>query len=235
MSPQLSIIVPTLNERDNIARLHAALVESLAGLDWELLIADGDSGDGTPAEVEALARRNASVRLLRLQRSDSLSMACIAGMRAARAEFLAVTDADLQHDVRLLPRMLTMVRDEGFDLVSGSRYLASNTAGDGLSFIRRTFSRAATLLSRAVLPVKLTDPMSGFFLLRRSVLDAAEPRLTGLGFKLLLDIVTAVEGKVKCAELSYRMSPRRYGASKLDARVALDWLRLVLRRVRGAR
>lgn len=231
MTPQLSVIVPTLNERDNIAPLHAALAAALDGIDWELIVADGDSSDGTQAAVEAIARHHPSVRLLPLRRDDSLSTACIAAMRAARADLLAVTDADLQHDVTLLPRMLALVRDEGFDLVSGSRYLTPGGAEAGLSPMRLAISRAATLLSRVILPVPLTDPMSGFFLLRRSLLDAAAGRLTGLGFKLLLDIVTAVDGRLKWRELPYRMAPRRHGASKLDARVAMDWLRLVLRRL----
>jgi len=219
-APYLSLIVPTLNERQNVAALTVEAVAALAGRPLELLFADSASDDGTPEAVAALAAAGQPVRLLALPRSASLAAACIAGAREARAPLLAVCDADLQHDLALLPGFLAALED-GADFAVGSRYTLGGSAGAGLSPLRRLLSRGATAATRLALGVRLTDPMSGFFALRRDSFLASIPQLRGQGFKILLDLVLAQPKPPRIAELPYAMRPRAGGESKLGARALL--------------
>jgi len=224
MAPlDVSLIVPTLNERDNVAPLAAEAAAALAGRRWELIFADSASDDGTPAAVQALAAAGQPVRLLALPRSASLSAACIAAMAESRALLLAVCDADLQHDLTILPRLLAAL-EQGATLAVGSRYVPGGGAGAGLRPHRWLLSRGATLATRLALGVRLADPMSGFFALRRADFERARPALAGAGFKILLDLILAL-GRPRLAELPYVMRPRHAGRSKLGARALLAALR----------
>lgn len=236
--PVLSLIVPTLNERDNIALLAAEVAAALGDRPYEIIYADSASDDGTQEAVEALAAAGAPVRLLALPRSASLSAACIAGAEQSRAPYLAVCDADLQHDLTLLPGFLAAL-EQGADLAVGSRYMSGGSSGAGLSPPRRLLSRGATLATRLALGVRLSDPMSGFFALRRSVFTTARPRIQGEGFKILLDIILALPKRPRLAELPYAMRPRASGTSKLGTGVLIAAARQLgkgaLRRLRPRR
>jgi dolichol-phosphate mannosyltransferase len=230
---ELCIVVPTFNERGNVRLLLAALEESLAGIDWEAIFVDDDSPDGTADEVRAVAREDRRVRCLQRVGRRGLASACVEGMMASAAPYLAVLDADMQHDETLLPAMLRLLREDGVDLVVGSRYVAGGSALGGLSGARVQISRLSTALSRLLKGVRLTDPMSGFFMLRRSLLERAVRRLSGKGFKILLDLVTATPGELRVAELPYAMRSRAHGESKLDALVAWEFLVLLIERRLG--
>ena len=219
----LTLIVPTLNERDNVAALAAEAAAALKGLAWELVFADSASDDGTPAAVAALAAAGQPVRLLGLPRSASLSAACIAAMEESRAELLAVCDADLQHDLTVLPRLVAALRG-GASLAVGSRYVRGGGTGSGLKPHRWLLSRGATLATRLSLGVRLADPMSGFFALRRADFLAARGRLAGSGFKILLDLILALDDP-KVVEVPYVMRPRHAGESKLGLGVLWAALR----------
>ncbi len=221
--PDISLIVPTLNEVGNIAPLTAEVAAALAGRRWEILFADSASDDGTPAAVAALAAAGQPVRLLPLPRSASLSAACIAAMETSRARVLAVCDADLQHDLMILPRLLAAL-DAGAEIAVGSRYVKGGGTGVGLTPHRWLLSRGATLATRLSLGVRLADPMSGYFALRREDFQRAQPLLGGAGFKILLDLILAL-GRPRLAEVPYVMRPRHAGQSKLGVKVLLAALR----------
>lgn len=230
----LAVIVPTWNEAENVAPLVARLSQALAGCDWEAVFVDDGSPDGTAAEVRAAAVREPRLRCLERHGERGLSSACIAGMRATDAAHLAVIDADLQHDESLLPRMLVLLKSGAADLVVASRMLPGGDA-DALPWHRRLMSRLGATLARLVLPVALSDPMSGFFMLRRALFDETAPRLGGRGFKILLDIVAAAPPGLRCRELAYRFRPRHAGRSKLGARVGVEYLLFLVEQAVGRR
>lgn len=232
MTPDISIILPTFNERENIANVVAALDAALPGVHWEAIFVDDDSPDGTAARVRMLARDDPRLRCIQRLDRRGLSSACIEGMLAASADIFCVMDADLQHDERLIPEMLRLIRDEGFGLVNASRYMAQGSA-EGLSPVRLRLSRAATLLSRLACARKVSDPMSGFFALDRRTFELVMRRLSGRGFKILLDVLGAAGPELKMAELPYRMRERTAGESKLDANVVWEFFALTVYRTLG--
>jgi dolichol-phosphate mannosyltransferase len=231
--PKLTIVIPTYNEADNVAPLVESLQSALGDSDWEAIFVDDDSPDGTFRQVQKAGAANPKVRgLLRIGRRG-LSSACIEGMLAANSDYLAVMDADHQHDESLLPAMLDQLQNGQADVVVASRYTGGGSSEQGLGHIRSAGSRLATYLSRVLLRQPLTDPMSGFFMMHRRVLDGAVKSLYGKGFKILLDILSAHEGKLRLVELPYDMKPRHAGESKLDTMVVLDFLQMLLNQKSG--
>jgi dolichol-phosphate mannosyltransferase len=230
---ELCVVVPTLNERGNIGRLIERLERCLDGaVAFEILVVDDDSPDGTAAAVRELARADPRVRCLQRIGRRGLSSACVEGMLASAARYLAVIDADLQHDEALLPRMLEVLRRDEADLVVASRYTATG-AVPGWDERRRRISRAATRLGRTALKVDLTDPMSGFFMLKREAFEAVVHQLSVVGFKLLLDILASAPKPLRVKELAYGFRSREVGESKLDARVAVDFASMLVDKLTG--
>jgi len=228
----LSIIVPTLNERDNVVELIGRLERHLPGRDWEVIFVDDDSPDETAEVILARARIDSRVRCIHRIGRRGLASACIEGMLASSAPYLAVIDADLQHDERLLPRMLQLLREERADLVIGSRYLDAHDIADW-DASRATLSRLATRASRFLVPAELTDPMSGFFMLRREVLDASVRKLSSIGFKILLDLLASAPRTLRFVELPYQFRARRTGESKFDSVAAWQYGVLLLDKLTG--
>lgn len=228
--PTVSIIVPTLNEHANVQPTIAALERVLRGAAWEVVFVDDDSRDGTAEAATALARQDPRVRLLRRLGRRGLASACIEGILATTTPVFVVMDADLQHDPGLIPHMLRALDDA--DLVIGSRYAAG---GDGaaLGKGRGIASQVATLLSRLVLRQRVADPMSGFFGMRRQAFDEIAPRLSGVGFKILLDILASTKAPLMIAELPFRFRRRRAGDSKLGAGVVAEFLVLLIEKLTG--
>ena len=224
---QLSIVVPTFNERQNVQELIARLELALRGIAWELIFVDDDSPDGTSAEVKAIAARDSRIRCLRRIGRRGLSSACIEGMLAAAAPTLVVMDADLQHDETLLVSMLDRLRRGDADLVVASRFLDTGAA-DGLDRWRAQLSRLANGIARTALDIDLSDPMSGFFMMRRQAFEELAPSLSSDGFKILFDIVASAHGRLRIAELPFVFRARAHGESKLDARIAVDYVALVV-------
>jgi dolichol-phosphate mannosyltransferase len=230
--PTLTVVVPTRDERENIGPLYARLCAALAGIDWEAIFVDDDSSDGTPQAVLELARADRRVRLLRRIGRRGLASACIEGIQASTAPFVAVMDADLQHDEALLPRMLQALRDEPLDIVVGSRYAAEGGVGDW-DQNRVRLSALATRLGQWLLRVSLTDPMSGFFMLRRDAFELSMRQLSTIGFKVLLDILASSPRPLRVKELPYRFGVRQAGASKFDALTGLEYLLLLADKLIG--
>jgi dolichol-phosphate mannosyltransferase len=229
---ELSIVVPTFKESGNIATLVERLDAALEGVGWEVIFVDDDSPDGTHEVVKRLAAADSRVRCLRRVSRRGLAGACIEGMLSSSAPYVAVMDADLQHDENLLPRMLERLKQGETDVVVGSRYIAGGSA-DALSRGRGSLSRAAGSLARALTRVDLTDPMSGFFMMRRDRFDPVAGALSVRGFKILLDIVLSAKGGLRIVEEPYVFGSRVYGESKLDAQVGLDFLGLLLTKLTG--
>jgi dolichol-phosphate mannosyltransferase len=225
--PQLSVIVPTFNERDNIPKLYRGLETALTGIVWEVIFVDDNSPDGTWDVVRTLARQDSRVRCVRRIGRRGLSGACIEGILASSAPYTAVIDADLQHDETQLPKMLALLQDGDADLVIGSRYVEGGSA-DSFNKQRAGASALATEVAKRVLRVKISDPMSGFFMIRRDRLEQLAPQLSTQGFKILLDIVATARGDLRVREIPYSFGSRLHGESKLDSMVALDFLGLVL-------
>jgi dolichol-phosphate mannosyltransferase len=231
-APELSVIVPTLNERENILPLTEHISSALSGIAWEVIFVDDDSRDGTAAHIREVARRDRRVRCLQRIGRRGLSTACIEGILASSAPFVAVLDADLQHDERLLPQMLAILKHDPVDIVIGSRYVAGGGTGQW-DKNRVRLSGVATQLSRMICKADIADPMSGFFMLRRELFEAAVRRLSGQGFKILLDLLASTPKSVRLRELPFEFRPRRYGESKLDTLVAWEYMMLIADKLIG--
>jgi dolichol-phosphate mannosyltransferase len=226
-TPQLSVIVPTFNERDNVTTLFRRLETALAGVTFEVIFVDDNSPDGTWSVVRNLAAADSRVRCVRRIGRRGLSGACIEGILASSAPCAAVIDADLQHDETQLPKMLALLQAGSADLVVGSRYIEGGSA-DSFNKGRAGASQLATEVAKRVLGVKVADPMSGFFMIRRDSFEQLAPQLSSQGFKILLDVVATARGNLRTIEIPYSFGSRLHGESKLDSMVALDFLGLVL-------
>lgn len=226
-APELSVIVPTFNERDNVTVLYRRLEATLANVAWEVVFVDDNSPDGTWDVVRALAQRDNRVRCVRRIGRRGLSGACIEGILASSAPYVAVIDADLQHDETQLPKMLLLLASDQADLVVGSRYIEGYKS-EGFNKQRAGASALATELARKALRVEIADPMSGFFMVRRDRFEELAPKLSVHGFKILLDLVASANGSLRAVEIPYTFGERQHGESKLNSMVALDFLGLVL-------
>jgi dolichol-phosphate mannosyltransferase len=229
---QLALVIPTLCEAENIARVIGMAREALdpLHLDYEIIVVDDDSRDGTGDVVSAIARKDGRVRLIVRKGERGLSGAVLDGWRATHAEVLGVMDADLQHPAKLLPELVAAIA-EGSDLAIGSRYTPGGELG-GWNPARKLLSAAAVWatwpLQRRRLRAK--DPMSGFFLVRRAAVDKIE--FQRAGFKLLLEIlVRARLGSIE--EVPFVFGSRYRGASKANFRVAWDYGKLLARLYAG--
>lgn len=231
--PRVSIIVPTYCEAENVAPTIAAIEGALGSIAWEIIFVDDDSPDGTVAAVRALGEHDGRVRVIRRVGRRGLAGAVIEGMMASAADTVAVIDADLQHDEALLPKMLDAIETGNADLVIATRYAQSGNAGGGFSKLRRNASTFATRLSNLLLKTNVSDPMSGFFMIRRDAIDDIAPNLATGGFKLLLDILASAPAGLKIVEMPYQFRPRQLGTSKLDALVIADFLGLLLSKLSG--
>ncbi|MHC2090553.1 glycosyltransferase [Methylobacterium sp. CM6244] len=225
--PLVTIVIPTFNERDNIAVICGRIAASLDRHPFEVIVVDDDSPDGTSAVVESLAKADSRIRIITRTGRRGLAGACIEGMLAARSELVAVMDADLQHEPATLVPMLDLMASTKCDIVIASRYVDDPDVA-AFSSVRQALSNAGNRLVRALLRVQTSDPMSGFFLMRRSILVKAEPRLSRDGFKLLADILVQGGRAMKIKEVPYVFGPRLTGQSKLDERVLFDFAVLLI-------
>jgi dolichol-phosphate mannosyltransferase len=226
-APELAIVVPTFQERENVPELIERLRSLLAECDWEIIFVDDDSPDGTAALVRGIGENDRRVRCIWRIGRRGLAGACLEGMLATQARYVAVMDADLQHDEAMLVPMLERLRAGDVDLVVASRYEAGGSAAS-LGRARLTMSRLATRIACAVVGAKVSDPLSGFFMIRRDTLEKLAPALSPEGFKILFDIVATARGRLAIAELPFVFRGRVKGESKVDVRTAIDYAALVV-------
>jgi len=224
--PTLAVVIPTFNESLNVGVLIERLHATLQDVAWEAIFVDDDSPDGTAQHLHTLAATDPHVRCIRRVGRRGLSSACVEGMLSTSAPYIAVMDADLQHDETLLPTMLSALRDEPYDLAIGTRNMEGGSVGEWADS-RRNTSLFATSLSQRVLGLTIKDPMSGFFMLRRHVIEDAVYDLSSMGFKILVDLVVSSRKTLRIKEIPFRFGVRLAGESKLDNRVAWDYLMLL--------
>jgi len=224
---RLVLVIPTLNEADNIFPLLDRLNEVLSGLNWEVIFVDDDSSDGTRERIAERASRDHRVRCLHRIGRKGLSSACLEGILASDADIVGIMDADMQHDESLLPALYEAVTTEGYDLAIGSRYIPGGGVGEW-SQNRQRISRWATKFSQWVTRVRVNDPMSGFFMFQRASMTTSIRNVSGLGFKLLLDLLLSTDRELKIKEVPFEFRPRQAGESKLSAQVAWRLVLLIL-------
>lgn len=229
---RLSIVVPTFNELHNIQELLCRLEATLGATGWEIVFVDDDSPDGTANEVRNIAQADPRVHCLQRVGRRGLASACIEGMLATSAPTIAVMDADLQHDETALPKMLVQIEQDGADLVIGTRYADGGSTGNW-NVSRKAMSQLATRMSQVILRQPVSDPMSGFFMLKREVLDTTVHNLSALGFKILLDILATTRQPLRIAEVPYCFRNRFAGESKLDEMVMWEYGMLLADKVIG--
>jgi putative flippase GtrA len=235
LQPEVCVLVPTRNEAGNIRPLVAGLEAALRGVEAEVLVVD-DSDDDTPVVVrEVAATSPLPVRLLHragLERQGGLGGAVVAGAENTRADWVVVMDGDLQHPPEVVRDLLAA--REGLDLVAASRYETQGCADGLASPFRRGVSMGATTAAKALFPGRLravSDPMTGFFAVRRDALDLAT--LRPRGFKILLEILTRTPG-LRVGEVPFSFGERAAGESKAGAREAYRYLaQLVSLRLAG--
>ena len=232
MPLEVAVVVPTFNERDNVRELIASVERALRGISWEMIFVDDDSPDGTSDEVKGIGASDNRIRCLTRIGRRGLSSACIEGMLASAAPVFVVMDADLQHDESKIPAMLNALRADGVQLVIASRYTAGGAIGEW-DRTRAFLSRVATRLSRVVCRQPISDPMSGFFMITAEALEGCVRRLSGKGFKILLDIVASSPAALRVAEVPYTFRQRLHGESKVDSLVMWDFGMLLAEKTIG--
>jgi dolichol-phosphate mannosyltransferase len=224
---ELTIVIPTYNERDNIVPLIEKVDQALTGVTWNIFFVDDDSTDGTLDTIREVITNDVRIQLLHRIGRKGLSSACIEGMSACSSPYLAVMDADLQHDESLLKLMLVTLKNDKLDIVVGSRYVAGGSFGDW-TLARKIVSKSATAMSKLISRHDLKDAMSGFFMLQKSFFDETKNNLNGGGFKILLDLFASSNREIKFKELPFTFRTRTAGESKLGANVMWDYLKLIV-------
>ena len=229
---ELAVVVPTFNEIENVVRLIDAVQNALDEHAFEIIVVDDDSPDGTADEVRRIAQRNLRVRCIQQIGRRGLSSAFVEGALATAAPVVAAIDGDMQHDEKMLPVMLKTLLSRDVEVVVASRYMEQGGVGDW-SESRIRSSQIATMLARRATGVTLSDPMSGFFMIRTDVLRDLVPRLSAVGFKILLDIFVSAPTPLRFREVPYLFRARSLGKSKMDAKVLLEFAELLIDKFAG--
>jgi len=229
---ELAVVIPTFEERGNVAAVLERLSEALQGIQYEVIFVDDDSADGTAEIVRAIARTDPRIRIIQRIHRRGLASACVEGMLSTAAPFLAVMDADLQHDEQILPHMLHNIKTQDLDIVVGSRNVEGGSMGKFAPW-RVALSSLGRRLSYAVCHCKITDPMSGFFIVRREFFMEVVHRVSGIGFKILVDLLASARRPARVGEVPYTFRNRTHGESKLDVLVGLEYFQLLLDKTIG--
>lgn len=230
---ELAVVIPTFKERESVPLLLEKLHSTLDGFEWEAIFVDDHSPDGTAEYLRSIAVTNPRIHVIERIGRRGLSSACIEGMMATAAPYIAVMDADLQHDESVLPAMLEKIKAENLDVVVASRKVAGGSMGE-FAESRVRLSNLGSDVSKLICHCDVTDPMSGFFVVNSTFFRNTAGRLTGTGFKILLDILASSKTPPKLGEVPYRFRTRQAGESKLDVNVQLEYLYLIIDKVIGS-
>jgi len=229
---EITVVIPTFNERDNVSPIIDAIERSLRSISWDVIFVDENSPDGTADHVQSIARNNPRIRCIRRVGRRGLSSACIEGILASSSPYVAVMDADMQHDEGILLDMLNALTQENNNLVIGTRYLEGGSMGT-LASGRVIISRFATRLGRLFLKADISDPMSGFFMIQKDYFNKICEKLSGKGFKILLDVLISSDTEIRIKEIPYEMRSRIRGESKLDTLVVWEYFMLIADKLFG--
>ena len=217
---RVSVVVPTYNERESLPLLVNALRDVMGNeTDWELIVVDDDSPDETWKVAEDMASKDRRIRIYRRLDCRGLSSAVVAGLSMAGGERVVVMDADLQHDVTRVPQLVAALDDT--PLAAGTRYAPGGGVG-GWGRGRVALSQAATVVCNLVLGLAVSDPMSGFFAVRREEFNRISSRLNPRGYKILMELMVVMR-PARVEEIPYVFAPRVCGESKLSTRVVWDF------------
>ena len=229
---QVSVIIPTFNESENICNVLKSIKKYLEKIDFEAIVVDDDSPDGTAKIVEEYAKTtNESISIIRRKKKSGLSSAILDGLKNASGEMIVVMDSDLSHPPQIIPKMLETLRKTQCDIVVASRYV-SGGAIHGWPFKRKLISKIATKIAKTGLGVSAKDPMSGFFAFRKKITDGM--KFDGIGYKILLEMLVKTKG-AKVEEIPYTFTDRKFGSSKLDATTIFDYCKSVWKLYRYGR
>lgn len=220
-APEVSLIVPTINESENLPALLEGISKVLAGTSFEVIIVDDNSKDATPQVCAELAKTYPLKLLVRTHPANGLSGAVLHGMAQARGQYLAVMDADLQHPPEKLPELIAPLRSGEADFVLGSRYMPGGSTANEWGLLRKMNSRLATLFARPIAG-KIADPMAGFFALKRESYANAQ-NLTPLGYKIALELMCKCRVK-SIREIPIHFALRTRGESKLSLKQQFKYL-----------
>ncbi|QDH25730.1 glycosyltransferase family 2 protein [Neokomagataea tanensis] len=231
---QLAIVVPCYNEVENVPMLVSALDQALAGIAWEVVFVDDNSPDGTASCAAQLAQSDPRIRVVKRIGRRGLSSAVIEGILASTAPYTAVMDGDLQHDEQILPEMLRRLKD-GAELVVASRHIEGGDNSGLANRWRHVLSDTGIRAAQYVMPHRISDPMSGFFAIRRSTFDSLLPKLSGAGFKILLDLAMSAPVGTRIEEVPFVFRPRQAGESKLDVQVLVQFAFMLMDKVTRGR
>lgn len=218
---ELSIVLPTYNEKDNIPILFERLQKTLKNIPYEIIVADDNSPDGTWKLVEEISETQENIHLLRRMSNKGLSPAVMDGLAIAKGSYAVIMDADLQHDEKIIPKMLEQLK-AGNELVVGSR----KVDGGGIenwAWHRRFISWGATFLAQIFLGRSVNDPMSGFFALNMNFFARVSEKVNPRGFKILLEFLNLCD-KNKVTEVGFIFQSRQFGESKLSGGVMFNYL-----------
>lgn len=231
--PDVCVVIPSFNEAENLPVLIERIGRALATFHWQAIIVDDDSPDASWRVAKDLARGDSRVQCLRRVGRRGLAGAVVEGILASAAPIVAVIDADLQHDETCLPLMLAPLLRGEADLAVASRYLGGEAASAGFSARRAAGSLWATRLARLALHTEISDPMSGFFAVRRDLVEAIAPKLSTQGFKILFDIVATLPKPPRVVEVGYTFTDREAGESKMDYGVVIEFIGLLVTKATG--
>lgn len=228
-SPQVSIILPTYNESQNIVSVLKSISENLPkGLRAETIVVDDNSPDGTGRIVEDYVTglkkfAENTIDVIHRKAKDGLSSAILNGIQNARGQTIVVMDSDFSHPPHIIPKMIEAIKQSRYDLVVASRYMTGGKIR-GWTKKRKLMSRLATMIAKRGLHVKTNDPMSGFFAFDRTIIKGIN--FDAIGYKFLLEMLVKTK-KIRIKEIPYTFENRKLGASKLDSSTMIDYIRAV--------
>lgn len=225
---QVSIIIPTFNESENICNVLKSIKEYLPKIDIEAIVVDDNSPDGTGKIVDDYinSMKNIagySISVIHRKAKAGLSSAILDGLKNAQGDTVVVMDSDLSHPPQIIPKMLETIKKTQCDIVVASRYVKGG-AIQGWPFKRKLMSTIATTIARKGLGVTPNDPMSGFFAFKRKIIDGL--KFDAIGFKILLELLVKAKD-VKVEEIPYTFTDRKFGSSKLDTPIVIDYLKSI--------
>ncbi|TGL59014.1 glycosyltransferase [Leptospira sarikeiensis] len=226
MRPKISVLLPSYNEAGNIEPCINNIIKILNDTSHEIIVIDDNSPDKTWQIVEQIHEKNPRVKLIRRMTEKGLSSAIITGMNSAEGEYFFVMDADMQHDENLLPVMIDHL-DKGSDVIVGTRYANGGSTGKW-SFLRKFLSIVATSFAKFFLHISISDPMSGFFGIKREVYFKNGENINPRGFKILLEILGRNGNGLKVSELPFHFRNRLHGETKINNSIARSFLVAVL-------
>ncbi len=225
----ITVIVPTFNEVENIDNFVIQIRKVLRPYEFQILFVDDNSTDGTIEKINKFKSNSSNIDLIVRIGRRGLSGACIEGIHNAKSPYVAVIDCDLQHDEKLLVKMLDNFKENSdLDLIIGSRYVDEGESKNGFSFIRDFGSKLAIKITQKILKINVNDPMSGFFMAKKISIHSLLPKLQPYGFKILADILATCKGNLIIKELGYEFKKRQLGQSKMSFTVVLELIGLLI-------